>query len=237
MPKKIEKVGKKALSSSTSYKAARIPTGIPGLDNLIGGGFIKGSSILVSGNTGTGKTIFCLQYLYEGLKRGESCVYITLEESKKDIIEDAKSLGMDLEQYEKKEKFKVVEHDVFENTNIELMDVDKIKATRMVIDPFSLLALTIEDKPLVRQRLYETIRLLKERGVTIVLTSEALEDGYRYSRHDVEEFVTDGLIKLEMEVVGADLHRSLNLVKMRRTKMKGGRHSIEIDKGGIKLVD
>ncbi|HIE41356.1 MAG TPA: hypothetical protein EYP80_01705 [Candidatus Aenigmarchaeota archaeon] len=225
------------MSKEIEFKVGRIPTGIKGLDKLIEGGFVKGSSILVSGNTGTGKTIFCLQYLYEGLKRGESCIYITLEESAKDIIDDALALGIDLKEYIKKGKFKIIEKNVFEDTSIDFFTINRTKATRIVIDPFSLLALSIQNKPIIRQKLYEIIKMLKERGVTLLLTSEALENETKYSRHDIEEFVVDGLIKLEMEIIGADLHRSINIIKMRKTKMKGGRHNIEISKGGIKLTD
>jgi KaiC/GvpD/RAD55 family RecA-like ATPase len=233
----VKKTPKKSAVSKASYKPDRVSTGVKGLDELIEGGFLKGSAILIGGGIGTGKTIFCIQYLWEGLKKGESCVYVTLEEGEKDILSDALALGIDLKEYEKKGKFKVVEKNVFEDTNIDFFEVDKLKATRVVIDPFSLLAMTIESKPIVRQRMYETIKLLKQRGVTMVITSEALENGNRYSRYSVEEFVADGVIKLEMEIIGTDLHRSLNLVKMRKTNIKGGRHTVEIDKGGIKLVD
>jgi KaiC/GvpD/RAD55 family RecA-like ATPase len=223
---------------SKLYTPERISTGIKGLDGLVEGGFLKGSSILVSGGTGTGKTIFCLQFLFEGLKNGESCVYITLEESARDIIEDALSLGIDLRKYEKKGKFRIVEHNIFSSTNIDFFAVDKIKASRVVIDPFSLLALSIEDKPIIRQRLYETIKMLKEKGVTMVITSEVANNSEsKFSRHCIEEFVVDGLIKLEMDIVGAEIHRSINLVKMRKTNMRGGRYSIEISKGGIKIIE
>ena len=79
----------------------RIATGIPGLDNLIGGGFKEKSVNLVAGGPGTGKTIFALQFLLDGLKRGEAGIYITFEEKRRNIYEDVLEFGWDLEKYEK----------------------------------------------------------------------------------------------------------------------------------------
>ena len=64
---------------------SRISTGIPGLDPLIEGGFLENSVNLVTGETGTGKTIFCAQFLWDGLQKGDSGLYITLEERPEDI--------------------------------------------------------------------------------------------------------------------------------------------------------
>jgi len=69
----------------------RVKTGVPGLDRLIAGGFVKGSANLVSGGTGTGKTTFCVQFLLEGLRNNEPCVYLTMEEDPRDIKEDMRS--------------------------------------------------------------------------------------------------------------------------------------------------
>ena len=236
MPKKADNKSERNSGKNKNSIIPRVSTGIPGLDRLIQGGFVKGAAILVSGNTGAGKTIFCLQYLYEGLKKGESCVYISFEESAKDIKEDAKVLGMDFESYEKKGKFKIVEKNVFESSNIDIFEIDKLKASRVVIDPFSLLAMTIENQPLVRQKLYETIKLLKERGITIVLTSESIEDGQKFSRYGVEEFVADGVILLKFTPIGAQAGRHMFIRKMRRTKHSEDMHPLQIAKGGIKIL-
>ena len=79
----------------------RIKSGIPGLDEIIGGGFIKGHQILLAGNAGTGKTIFSCQFLLEGVRNNEKGLYLTLEESPKSIIENMKtfSWGKEFELY------------------------------------------------------------------------------------------------------------------------------------------
>ena len=80
----------------------RIKTGIPGLDGLMEGGFIQGSVNMVTGSTGTGKTIIGTQFLWHGLQKGETGVYITLEEDPTDIKEDVRSFNWDIGKYEKK---------------------------------------------------------------------------------------------------------------------------------------
>ena len=87
----------------------RIPSGIPGLDELIEGGFLKGSTNLVSGAAGTGKTIFCSQFIWEGLQRGESCMFITLEERPEDIMGDVKRFGWDFDKYIEEKKLLAME--------------------------------------------------------------------------------------------------------------------------------
>jgi circadian clock protein KaiC len=80
-------------------KTERVTTGIAGLDQLLEGGFPEGRSILVTGEPGTGKTIFALQFLVEGLRRGEKGIYVAADEGPTDIIEQGASLGWDLEKY------------------------------------------------------------------------------------------------------------------------------------------
>ena len=70
----------------------RVKTGIIGLDEKIGGGFVKGSVNLISGRTGTGKTTFCMSFLYEGAKNFEPGVYVTTEENEDDIKKDVMAM-------------------------------------------------------------------------------------------------------------------------------------------------
>ena len=88
----------------------RVPTGIPGLDKLIQGGLVKNSANLVAGGTGTGKTIFAIQFLVEGVKRKEPGIYITFEEKKKKVYLDMLEFGWDLEKYEKEGLFNFLEY-------------------------------------------------------------------------------------------------------------------------------
>jgi KaiC/GvpD/RAD55 family RecA-like ATPase len=88
---------------------ARIRTGIPGFDELVEGGVPKGSNVLLTGIPGTGKTIFALQYIYNGAKNGECGVYVTLDQKREDLLGQASKFGWDLELLEREKKLKIVE--------------------------------------------------------------------------------------------------------------------------------
>jgi len=77
----------------------RISTGIIGLDGLLHGGYVRGRTYLMTGDTGTGKTIACLQFLSSALKRGEKAVYVTVDERPGEIVESAASFSWDLQPY------------------------------------------------------------------------------------------------------------------------------------------
>jgi circadian clock protein KaiC len=77
----------------------KVKTGIEKLDTLLYGGFPKGRAYLISGEPGTGKTIFTLQFLKKGIELGERCIYISIDEKPEHIIKNAESLGWDLQSY------------------------------------------------------------------------------------------------------------------------------------------
>ena len=77
----------------------KVESGIEGFDKLTYGGFPSGRSYLIAGEPGTGKTIFSLQYLIAGIKKGEKAIYISIDEKPEHIIADAKGLGWDLSEY------------------------------------------------------------------------------------------------------------------------------------------
>ncbi|MCD6591311.1 MAG: AAA family ATPase [Candidatus Aenigmarchaeota archaeon] len=219
----------------------RVSSGIPGLDELIEGGFVKGSTILVTGGTGTGKTTFCCQFLWHGLKNGEPGVYITLEEDPDDIKEDMKRYGMNFDEYEKKGIFKMVYQNPFEVSEITSNVVDiinSINAVRVVLDPISLIGMYIKDPVVLRKKLFELIRVLKRTGATILITSEILESDMgenvgSLSRFGVAEFVADGVIVLHFFGIGEISSHSLLVRKMRRTKHSVDIYPFEMKRNGI----
>jgi len=219
----------------------RVTTGIPGLDEEMEGGFVKGSTILVTGGTGTGKTTFCAQFLWEGLKNGEPGVYITLEEDPEDIKTDLMRYGFDFDKYEKQGIFRMVYQNPFEVSDLPSAIVNAIttvSAKRVVIDPISIVSMYLKDTAVLRKRLFELIRLLKKTGSTIVVTSEVLdneigEHGGSLSRDGVTEFVVDGVIVLNLFGIGEGISRSILIRKMRRTKHGTDVYPMEITNRGI----
>ena len=108
--KKRVKQAKPKKSATRSTKVTRIKTGIDHLDTLIGGGLIEKSITLVAGGAGSGKTIFAMQFLLEGLKLGESCIYLTFEEKKEKLYGDMAGFGWNFEKYENDKHFFYLEH-------------------------------------------------------------------------------------------------------------------------------
>jgi circadian clock protein KaiC len=217
----------------------RVPSGIPGLDKLIGGGFISGDTYLLTGGTGTCKTLFCCQFIYEGLKKGEKGVYFTLEESPEDIMVDSEEFGWDLKRYIKEKKLILEYQDPFELVDVASMIKSKIKqfnAKRVVVDSTAVFGMIFKDKHELRKRLYELIKLLKETDAVIIMTSEVPEDMKALSRFGVEEFVVDGVIMLNyLEYATGGLNRSLIVRKMRRTKHGEDIYPLEITKDGLSV--
>lgn len=224
------------MPKETSKDFERIPSGIPGLDRLIEGGFVKGSTILVSGAAGTGKSIFCAQFLWEGLKRGEDCMYITLEERPEDIIGDVKRFGWDLEKYIDSKKLIVEYQDPFQITDITSPLLDKIKEhkiQRVVVDSTAVFGMYYKEAFEVRKQLFKLLNGLKDIGVTSVLTSELPEESKRLGKFGVEEFVVDGVILLHFLGIGEKNYHSLQIRKMRRTNHEKDVYPMEIGKDGI----
>ena len=224
-------------SKSNDFK--RIPSGIPGLDKLMEGGLIQGSTTLVSGAAGTGKTIFCAQFLLEGLKKGEMCMFITLEEKPEDIIGDVKRFGWDFQKYVDEKKLYLEFQDPFQITDITSPLLDKIqqhKIERVAIDSTAVFEMYYKEPAEVRKQLFKLLTGLKNIGVTSVLTSELPEESKTLAKFGVEEFVVDGVIILHYLGIGESVYNSLQVRKMRRTKHEKDVFPMEInDKDGISV--
>jgi len=216
----------------------RLKTGIPGLDPLINGGVLHKSVNLITGETGTGKTIFSCQFLWHGLQKGETGVYITLEEDPDDIKEDAKQFGWDFSKYVDKDLCRIIYHDPAQVNNLGSVIIDEIKslrAKRLVIDPTSVMGLTLKDPAVIRKMLLNVINVIKRTDCTAVLVSEVTEASKSLSRFGVEEFVADGVFVLNYLGIGETSSRSLVIRKMRRTKHGTSIYPIEIGPNGIEV--
>jgi KaiC/GvpD/RAD55 family RecA-like ATPase len=234
MPKKTKaKAAKKAVKASE-----RIPTGVNGLDKLLEGGLMKGSTTLLAGGTGTGKTIFCCQFIMEGLKRGEKCFYITLEESPEDIINDVKEFGWDMKKYVDNGQLIIKYEDPFEVTNISRGFLDHIRAKgykRVAIDSTSVLGLYFKSPFEVRKQLFLVLTALKKTGATVMITAESPEEGRTITRFGVEEYITDGVIVLHYTGFGGGTYYSLQVRKMRRTNHGKDVYPMIIGPNGIEV--
>ena len=204
----------------------RLQTGIGGLDPLIEGGFIKGSVTTLCGDSGTGKTIFGLQYLYEGAtKHNQPGLYISFEEHKRSMFRNMKRFGWDLEKLEREKKLLVIEYppyevDQFASQESVIHDlIDRLGIERMVVDSVTPLALLYEDEQKRRQGLLRIIERIRGWDTTSILVSESSEDisiGSPRARYGIE-FLSDGLIYLYNVRHKNYRERALEVVKMRGT--------------------
>ena len=219
----------------------RISTGVDGLDELLGGGFIRGRTYLVAGEAGTGKTTFALQYLYNGaLRHGEPGVYVTIDERPKHIIEDALAMGWDLERLMEENMLLVVEITPMfsEARRIDAERVvgelgrlvSEIAASRLSIDPIAPLVLRGTEpvdpmmaQMIVREYIRRLIFSLDELGVTTVATSEIPTGTNKLSRYGVEEFLASGVIVLGLRRINNGFIREIYVRKMR-----GVAHSMDV---------
>ncbi len=235
----------------------RVPTGIPGLDNIIQGGFPEGSTILISGGAGTGKTIFALQYIYSGAALyNEPGVFITFEESPKNILWNLQNFGWDYATLNKQGLMKIYRVSIdppekFASAwrgqvdNIITM-VKEMGAQRVALDSITalgmLLAERIVDKEgaelwmgnalAIRTMIKELSDRLKELDVTSVFTAGTKEDKKtEFSTFGVEEFIVDGVIRLYF----IPPRRALFVRKMRGTQHSHRVHPMTISEKGIEV--
>jgi KaiC domain protein len=204
----------------------RVPTGIPGLDEMTSGGFPAGSVVLVTGLPGTGKTCFGLQFLTSGAAAGDRGVYLSLEEDEPALLATARQFGWPVDAAVANGSLKIVRLDPRETKqNLHRIQGEVAKelqafgARRIVVDSVSLLNMLAEDEAGRRATLFTLAGACRSAGATTVMTAEADPQHPQVSRDGLSEYVADGVILLGYSTA-SDGHRvglSLRVLKMRRT--------------------
>ncbi len=213
--------------------SGRTKSGIPGLDALIGGWFEAGSSILLSGDCGTGKTVFALQFTNAGAATGEPTLYVSFEESAEDVRRDFESIGIDIRKFEAAKLVRLLLlNPLVPKASERLIEenVNAIGAKRVVIDSLTAFCVRFEKPQEIRSAVFELISKLKGLGVTALLTSQVgnLDDG-------VSDFIADCVIDATYESLGTQFARTLSIRKMRRSGHSPDVHPITIDKTGMRI--
>jgi KaiC domain protein len=205
--------------------ANRVKTGVPGLDEMLQGGFPENHIVVLMGSFGTGKTTFGLQYLVEGLKTGEPCIFISLEEDKESVTRNAASFGWDLSGAIESKKlglFKLEPSDAKTTVTRIKSDLPKFVksfgAKRVVIDSVSLLNMMFSDDTERRSNLFNLCQLLRSTGATSLLTAEVKDENPRSSRDGLAEYTADGVLLLQSEEnkEGGEVQLTVRILKMRR---------------------
>src|SRR5688572_4422107 len=177
--------------SAPMLPPAKVLTGIPGFDTLTYGGLSANRSTLISGSSGSGKTIFAVQFLARGIvELGENGVFVTFEESPDDIRRNVASFGWDIAAWEEEGKWAFVdaspdpEEEVVEAGEYDLGGVmariqhaiDRTGAKRLAVDSLSAVFSQFQDASVVRNELFRIARSARKMGVTAVLTAERTEE-------------------------------------------------------------
>ncbi len=218
-------------------------TGIEGLDFIISGGFPTGSTILLDGAPGTGKTILGMQFLYQGaMYHNEPGIYISFEQFPDQIYEDMNAFGWDIRQLEKENKLRVV--CMSPEVLLEQMKqpnglfdhiVKEINCKRIVIDSLNLLYSGMDNQIEERKTIYTLRNILRK----YVLTSILIHEHTSIKREEIPfvSYVVDGVINLNLQQHNVIYRkRTLEVLKMRGRKIREGEHIYRLTDSGVHLV-
>jgi circadian clock protein KaiC len=232
----------------------KIRTGIPGFDLIVDGGLREGITVVVSGSSGSGKSTFGMQFLYNGsCDFGEPGIYVTLTQSPHEIINDFKGYGWDIQKLVDDERILIIDArpfktdaDFFESddslyktepfpfmhlTQLIIQGIKKIKAKRLVIDSLSVLSMQYANQFNTRQGIQKMIHTLEERKCTSIFISEGIE-----SRTPPEWYAASGIIMLNHAQKSHTMERSIQVIKMRGTKHSEQTFPIRFNENGYQVL-
>ena len=201
----------------------KVRSGIPGLDDLIEGGFYPKSTVVLLGSSGTGKSTFAVQFLTEGIEQGEQALYVTLEEPPEQIMREAALMGFDMRKYYEKSLFFIHLKGKNFKKMIEEQLPQLVKAradynipTRVVIDPMTPVIWATGDKLEQRELIGKLFYTLKELGVVLCTVEEHSRPGETIGEDVLLPiYLSDGAIQLEYYPIGGAFNRTLKILKMR----------------------
>jgi circadian clock protein KaiC len=230
-------------------QAEIVSTGIRGLDHIVDGGLPARRLYLLEGDPGSGKTTVGIQFLLEGLRLGESVLYVSLSETREELESIARSHGWDISGIPVFELASGVEYlnlseqnTLFEPSEVELAEVtrkllvefDRAKPARVVFDSLSELRLLAQSALRYRRQLLALKQHFSRRGTTVLMA-----DDRKSEPGDVQlQSLAHGVISLEQlaPIYGAD-RRRLRVLKMRGVNCRGGYHDFRIERGGVKVFE
>lgn len=235
-------------TKSENNQLPKSPTGIQGLDEITGGGLPQGRPTLVCGTAGSGKTLIGLNFLvYGAISYSEPGVFVSFEETPEELIQNVRSLGWDLKQLIAEKNF-LIDHihiDPYEieetgDYNLEALFIrlgqiiDKIGAKRVVLDTIETLFVGLSNETIVRSELQRLFRWLKSKGVTAIITGEKGEN--TLTRHGLEEYVADCVIRLDQRIQNEISTRRLQIVKYRGSSHGTNEYPFLINEKGISVL-
>lgn len=224
----------------------RVSTGIPGFDDVLGGGFPTDRLYLVQGEPGTGKTTMALQFLMEGRRLGERVLFITLSETRDELTSVVGSHGWTLDGIEifelsaaqqsrpaeQNTLFHPSEVELNEVTEVILNEVERVNPTRVVLDSLSELRLLSQSPLRFRRQILAIKQYFVGQGRTVLLLDDRMTSQGEAQAHTVAH----GVVELEQAApeYGAE-RRRMRVVKLRGVRFRGGWHDYTIVGGGLEV--
>jgi circadian clock protein KaiC len=232
----------------TSVTLPKSLTGIAGLDEITGGGLPTGRPTLICGSAGCGKTLFGIQFLVKGITElSEPGVFISFEETKKDLAQNVTSLGFNLDELVSRNKLRIdhvrVERSEIEETGEYDLEglfvridhaIKSIGAKRIVLDTIESLFGGIDNQSILRSEIRRLFHWLKEKEITAIITGERGEK--TLTRQGLEEYVSDCVILLDFRVINQIATRRLRIVKYRGSTHGTNEYPFLIDDEGISVL-
>ncbi len=227
----------------------KIRTMIEGFDEISHGGTPVGRTTLVSGTSGTGKTLLAIQFLYHGIKYFDyPGLFVTFEESPKDIIQNAYSFGWDLQSLVDEGKLFILDaspdpegQEVVGNFDLSALieriqyAIRKYKAKLVSIDSVTAVFQQYDAASVVRREIFRLVARLKQLGVTSIMTTERIEEYGPVARFGVEEFVSDNVVIVRNVLEGERRRRTIEILKLRGTTHMKGEYPFTITNDGINI--
>jgi KaiC/GvpD/RAD55 family RecA-like ATPase len=219
----------------------KVATGIAGLDEMLNGGIPAKRHVALYGGPGCGKTSFGFEYIYKGAKAGENGLYISLEETEEDIVENMRNtfpLFNDIPDLIKEKKMSIVKPDKIDMEGIAETIENKIAkqdVKRVVIDSLTMVRLSFSKEIEYRQTLFEFFSLLRNMDCTSLATLEASTSKKEEIIYDIEHFVMDGIINVYNLDRGDRRIRALEIFKMRGTDHSRDLVPFKVTPSGIKV--
>ena len=220
----------------------RVPSGLPGLDQIMEGGFVRNSVNLIGGGAGCGKTIFCMQFIINGIKNyNETGVFISFEETEDQLQNNLKPFGWDIKGLVKKGKLVVLNYTPEQVAKVVASGggtvrdaIESVGAKRVVLDSLTAFTLLHRDELEKRKSVLNLFETMKRWNVTSLMTSEQEPDPDKH-KSTVIEFEVDGVILLYNVRKGDVRDRSLEIFKMRATRHSNKIFPMKVTASGIKI--
>ena len=227
----------------------KIRTLIEGFDDISHGGLPVGRTTLISGTSGTGKTLFASQFLYNGITQfDEPGIFVTFEESPEDIIKNALSFGWNLQKFIDEGKLFILDaspdpegQEVVGNFDLSALieriqyAIRKYKARRVSIDSVTAVFQQYEAAGVVRREIFRLVARLKQVGVTTIMTTERVDEYGPVARFGVEEFVSDNVVIVRNVLEGERRRRTVEVLKLRGTTHMKGEYPFTITDRGVNI--